>query len=149
MNAKAKELGMTQTRYADASGLDNHNMSTARDLARLVDEIQKHPMFHVLTTTPSFRITNRASGRELAYHNTNRLVRRDSWHISLSKTGYTAAAGNCLIMRATISSRPLTIVLLNSWGKYSRYGDAQRINQWLHKAERLVPRIVTARASAD
>jgi D-alanyl-D-alanine endopeptidase (penicillin-binding protein 7) len=149
MNAKAKELGMTQTRYADASGLDNHNISTARDLARLVAEIQKHPMFHVLTTTPSFRITNRASGRELAYHNTNRLVRRDSWHINLSKTGYTAKAGNCLIMQANIANRPLTIVLLNSWGKYSRYGDAQRINQWLHKAERRVPRILTARANPD
>ena len=149
MNAKAKELGMAQTRYADASGLDNHNISTARDLARLIAEIHKHPMFHVLTTTPSFRITNRASGRELAYHNTNRLVRRDSWHISLSKTGYTAAAGNCLIMQANIANRPLTIVLLNSWGKYSRFGDAQRINKWLHKAERRVPRILTARANSN
>jgi D-alanyl-D-alanine endopeptidase (penicillin-binding protein 7) len=149
MNAKAKELGMAHTRYADASGLDNHNISTARDLARLVAELQKHPIFHVLTTTPSFRIANRANGREIAFHNTNRLVRRDSWHIALSKTGYTAAAGNCLIMQATISKRPLTIVLLNSWGKYSRYGDAKRINDWLHKAERRVPRILTARADQD
>ena len=149
MNAKAKELGMSQTRYADASGLDNHNISTARDLARLVAEIQKHSMFHVLTTTPSFRVTNLASGRELAYHNTNRLVRRESWHIGLSKTGYTAAAGNCLLMQANIANRPLTIVLLNSWGKYSRFGDAQRINKWLHKAERRVPRILTARANSN
>ncbi|MHB8536241.1 MAG: serine hydrolase [Sulfuricaulis sp.] len=149
MNAKAKELGMTQTHYADASGLDNHNVSTARDLATLVAELQKHPIFRVLTTTPSFRIVNRATGREIAFHNTNRLVRRDSWHIGLSKTGYTAAAGNCLIMRTTIVQRPLTIVLLNSWGKYSRYGDAKRINDWLHRAERRVPRILTARANPN
>ncbi len=149
MNAKARELGMTQTHYADSSGLDNHNISTARDLARLVAEVEKHPLFHVLTTTPSFRIVNRKTGRAIAFHNTNRLVRRDAWHIALSKTGYTAKAGNCLIMRATVAKRPLTIVLLNSWGKYSRYGDAQRINQWLHRAERRVPRIVTARANPD
>jgi serine-type D-Ala-D-Ala endopeptidase (penicillin-binding protein 7) len=147
MNAKAQALGMTQTHYADASGLDNHNISTARDLATLVAEISKRSQFHALTTTASFHITNRAKGRDIPFHNTNRLVRGDKWDISLSKTGYTAAAGNCLIMQATIDERPLTIVLLNSWGKYSRYGDARRIQQWLQKAERRIPRIQTARAS--
>jgi len=147
MNAKARELGMTQTRFADASGLDNGNVSTASDLARLVNETQKHSLFQVMTTAAAFRISDRVSGRQIAFRNTNRLVHRDSWEIGLSKTGYTAAAGNCLIMQATISDRPLTIVLLNSWGKYSRYGDAKRIHQWLQKAERRVPHIVTARAS--
>jgi D-alanyl-D-alanine endopeptidase (penicillin-binding protein 7) len=147
MNAKAQELGMTQTRYADSSGLDNSNVSTARDLTRLVAEASKRQMFHALTTTASFRITDQASGRELAYHNTNRLLRKESWDIALSKTGYTAAAGNCLLMQTTIGERPLTIVLLNSWGKYSRYGDAKRIQQWLQKAERRVPNIVTARVT--
>ena len=146
MNAKAQALGMTQTRYADASGLDSGNVSTARDLTRLVAETLKHELLHILTTTASFRITDRASGRELAYHNTNRLLRKESWDIALSKTGYTAAAGNCLLMQTTIGERPLTIVLLNSWGKYSRYGDAKRIQQWLQKAERRVPNIITARA---
>ena len=147
MNAKAKQLGMTQTRFADGSGLDNGNVSTARDLTLLVAETQKHPQFHTLTTTASFRVVNQASGREIAFHNTSRLVRGDAWDINLSKTGYTAAAGNCLIMQATIANRPLTIVLLNSWGKYSRYGDANRIHQWLQKAERRVPHIITARAT--
>ena len=147
MNARAQTLGMAQTRYADASGLDNDNVSTARDLTLLVAESRKHALLHTLTTTASFRITDRASGRELAYHNTNRLLRRESWDIALSKTGYTAAAGNCLLMQVTISERPLTIVLLNSWGKYSRYGDSKRIQQWLQKAERRVPHIITARAT--
>lgn len=147
MNAKAQELGMTQTRYADSSGLDNSNVSTARDLTRLVAEASKRQMLHALTTTASFRITDQTSGRELAYHNTNRLLRKEAWDIALSKTGYTAAAGNCLLMQTTISDRPLTIVLLDSWGKYSRYGDAKRIQQWLQKAERRVPHIVTARAA--
>jgi serine-type D-Ala-D-Ala endopeptidase (penicillin-binding protein 7) len=147
MNAKAQELGMTQTRYADSSGLNNSNVSTARDLTRLVAEASKRQMFHILTTTASFSITDRASSRELSYHNTNRLLRKEAWDIALSKTGYTSAAGNCLLMQTTIANRPLTIVLLDSWGKYSRYGDANRIHQWLQKAERRVPHIVTARAA--
>ena len=147
MNAKAQELGMIQTRYADSSGLDNGNVSTARDLTRLVAEARKRQMLHILTTTASFRITDLASGREIAYHNTNRLLRKDSWDIALSKTGYTAAAGNCLLMQVTVANRPLTIVLLDSWGKYSRFGDANRIHQWLQKAERRIPHILTARAS--
>jgi D-alanyl-D-alanine endopeptidase (penicillin-binding protein 7) len=147
MNAKAQALGMLHTHYADATGLDNSNVSTARDLTRLVAETGKHELLHTLTTTASFSITDQASGRELAYHNTNRLLRKESWDIALSKTGYTAAAGNCLLMQTTIAERPLTIVLLNSWGKYSRYGDAKRIQQWLQKAERRVPRIITARAT--
>jgi D-alanyl-D-alanine endopeptidase (penicillin-binding protein 7) len=147
MNEKAQKLGMTQTRFVDASGLHNGNVSTANDLVQLVNETQKHQLFHMMTTTPSFRVTDQASGRQIAFRNTNRLVHRDSWDIGLSKTGYTAAAGNCLIMQTTISDRPLTIVLLNSWGKLSRYGDARRIQHWLQKAERRVPPIVTARAS--
>ncbi|MBI3571144.1 MAG: serine hydrolase [Gammaproteobacteria bacterium] len=146
MNAKAQKLGMTQTRFEDASGLHNGNVSTANDLVRLVNETHKHQMFQMMTTTPSFRVTDRDSGRQIAFRNTNRLVHRDSWDIGLSKTGYTAAAGNCLIMQTTISDRPLTIVLLNSWGKLSRYGDARRIHQWLEKAERRVPPLLTARA---
>jgi D-alanyl-D-alanine endopeptidase (penicillin-binding protein 7) len=147
MNAKAQQLGMTQTRFVDASGLHNGNVSTANDLVRLVNETHKHEQIQAMTTTPTFHVTDRASGRQIAFRNTNRLVHRHSWDIALSKTGYTAAAGNCLIMQTTIAERPLTIVLLNSWGKLSRYGDARRIQQWLEKAERRVPPIVTARAS--
>lgn len=146
MNEKAQKLGMTQTHYVDASGLHNGNVSTANDLVRLVNETQKHQLFHIMTTTPTFSITDRASERQVAFRNTNRLVHRDSWDIGLSKTGYTSAAGNCLVMQTTISDRPLTIVLLNSWGKLSRYGDARRIQHWLQKAERRVPPMLTARA---
>lgn len=146
MNAKAIELGMRQTHYADPTGLNNNNVSTARDLARLIAETPKHPLYHILTTTATFRITDRTKNRQSIFHNTNRLVRKDTWDIALSKTGYTAKAGNCLIMQLTVDNRPLTIVLLDSWGKYSRYGDAKRIQQWLHRAERRVP-VLTARAA--
>lgn len=149
MNLKAQQLGMNQTRFADASGLNNDNISTAADLVRLVAETRKYSLFETMTTTPAFHVTNLSTGRRIAFRNTNRLVHRSSWDIALSKTGYTAAAGNCLVMQATISERPLTIVLLNSWGKLSRYGDARRIQQWLQKAERRVPPLMTARASSS
>lgn len=147
MNLKAQELGMTQTRFADSSGLNNNNVSTARDLLRLVAATQKHAQFQTLTTTAGFRIANHATHREIAFHNTSRLVRKETLDISLSKTGYTAAAGNCLLMQVTIANRPLTIVLLDSWGKLSRYADVKRIDQWLKKAERRVPPLQTASAS--
>ena len=147
MNLKALELGMTQTHYADSSGLNNKNVSTARDLLRLVAAAEKHPQFQTLTTAAGFRIADRVTLREIAFHNSSRLVRKESLDISLSKTGYTAAAGNCLLMKVTIANRPLTIVLLDSWGKLSRYADVKRIDQWLKKAERRVPPLQTASAA--
>ncbi len=91
-------------------------------------------------------MTDLASGREIAFHNTNRLVHSKDWDISLSKTGYTARAGNCLAMRATIAGRPLTIVLLDSWGKLSKYGDARRIRHWLRRREQYLARVSAAHA---
>jgi D-alanyl-D-alanine endopeptidase (penicillin-binding protein 7) len=138
MNAKAQQLNMLSTRYADASGLDSNNVSTARDLAKLMAVVDKHPLFHQLTTTASFGVTDLRTGKQIAFVNTNRLARSDSWEIELSKTGYTAAAGNCIAMQTTINSRPLTIVLLNSWGKLDKFGDSVRIRDWLTKTERRI-----------
>jgi D-alanyl-D-alanine endopeptidase (penicillin-binding protein 7) len=60
-----------------------------------------------------------------------------SWDIGLSKTGYISEAGRCLVMQAKIAARPVIIVLLDSWGKQTRIGDANRIKKWLEtKVER-------------
>ena len=100
---------------------------------------------HAFTTTGELWVTDLATSRAIEFFNTNRLVRhgQDDWGIALSKTGYTADAGNCLVMRVTVAGRPLSIVLLNSWGKASKYGDAQRIRDWLISTERRIP-IATA-----
>ncbi|OGT20469.1 MAG: hypothetical protein A2V90_09645 [Gammaproteobacteria bacterium RBG_16_57_12] len=136
MNDKARQLGMKSTRYMDASGLDSGNVSTARDLALLVSAAGKHPLIKSMTTSGKFSITNQSTGRPITLTNSNRLVRSSAWDIRLSKTGYTSDAGNCLVMKTVIGSRPVTIVLLNSWGKLSKYGDSQRIREWLIKVER-------------
>ena len=149
MNATAQKLNMTQTRYADASGLDSGNVSTAEDLVKLMAATSKHPLFQTLTTHATFHITDLRNGTSIPFVNTNRLVRRESWDIDLSKTGYTAAAGNCLVMQTTISNRPVVIVLLNSWGKFSRLGDSNRIRDWLLQTERKVQHINSTVASTQ
>ena len=143
MNAKALALGMTNTRFADASGLNPRNVSTARDLLKLLEAARTQPRMHAFTTSGEHWVTDLANGREIGFFNTNRLVRQEGWEMALSKTGYTADAGNCLVMRVTVAGRPLSIVLLNSWGKTSKYGDAQRIRDWLINTERRIP-LVTA-----
>jgi len=147
MNAKAAELGMLNSRFADAAGLSPNNVSTAHDLAKLLAATQRYPLIAELSTSGDFSVVDYQSNRVISFLNTNRLLRGDSWDIRLSKTGYTADAGNCLVLKADIGGRPMTIVLLNSWGKLSKYGDAQRIRDWVLKAEQKALRM-TAQASA-
>ena len=148
MNEKAGMLGLTQTRAADASGLRPDNISTARDLARLAYIASSYPLITNWSTTKRFSVTDRKSGKALNFRNTNSLVHRERWNIALSKTGFTLEAGNCLLMRTTIADRPLIVVLLNSWGKLSKYGDSGRIRDWLIASERAA-RNVAQRAAAD
>lgn len=138
MNAKAAELGMRDTRFSDSSGLHSGNVSTARDLARLVEAAWQYELIRTMTTRPKGSVTDLRSDWKVEFLNTNRLVRRKDWDVGLSKTGYIADAGNCLVMKAEILDRPVIIVLLNSWGKLSKFGDSNRIRQWLVETEEKV-----------
>jgi D-alanyl-D-alanine endopeptidase (penicillin-binding protein 7) len=129
MNAKAQALGMTDTRFVDPTGLSSSNVSSARDLARLVAAAHEYPLIRQYSTTES--ATVQALGRRLDYRNTNGLVRSAQWDIALQKTGYISEAGRCLVMRVKMASREVIVVLLDSWGKFSRIGDANRIKKWL------------------
>jgi D-alanyl-D-alanine endopeptidase (penicillin-binding protein 7) len=131
MNEKARALGMTKTRYADPTGLSARNVSTASDLARLVSAASEYPLIREFSTTPSHFVEVQPTGQLLGFNNTNRLVASTGWDILLSKTGYIREAGKCLVMLATIASRPFVIVLLDSAGRYTRLGDAERIRYWL------------------
>jgi D-alanyl-D-alanine endopeptidase (penicillin-binding protein 7) len=129
MNAKAQQLGMTGSRFVDSSGLSPRNVSTALDLARLVGAAHEFPLIRQYSTQESAHV--QALGRTLGYRNTNGLVRSVHWQIGLSKTGYISEAGRCLVMRVRMASREVVVVLLDSWGKLSRVGDANRIRKWL------------------
>jgi serine-type D-Ala-D-Ala endopeptidase (penicillin-binding protein 7) len=130
MNAKARALGMTRTRFADASGLSSLNVSTARDLARLVNAASRDTRIREFSTLPSLEVRiNRRS--TLVYRNTNLLVGKADWDILVQKTGFTHDAGECLVLQAMLDERPVTMVLLNSFGKLTRTADARRIRKWM------------------
>jgi serine-type D-Ala-D-Ala endopeptidase (penicillin-binding protein 7) len=137
MNRKAQSLGMTHTHFSDPTGLTSENVSTAGDLALMVEAAAGYPLIREATTTSSRYVEVGPTGRILGYNNTNALVRSGQWDIQLSKTGFIREAGKCLVMLATIASRPVVIVLLDSYGKLTRIGDANRVKHWLETGQSL------------
>ncbi len=131
MNAKAAALGMNDSRFVDPTGLSPLNVSSARDLVKLVRAAHDYSVIRDFTTRAKATVRVSERGRPLTYVNTNSLVRGHRWDVGLSKTGYISEAGRCLVMRVRLASRDLIVVLLDSWGRYSRIGDAQRIKRWV------------------
>jgi D-alanyl-D-alanine endopeptidase (penicillin-binding protein 7) len=129
MNAKAQLLGMHDTRYVEPTGLSSDNRSSAHDLALLVRAASMHPLLRELSTSPETVVP--VGKHQVQFRNTNGLVRNPEWDIGLQKTGYIAAAGRCLVMQTQLAGRQLIMVLLDSAGKYSRIGDAERIRTWM------------------
>lgn len=133
MNKKAQMIGMRSTYFADATGLDSANTSTAEDLVRMVSAAYEYPEIRHASTSASKEIRPFGRQRTLNFTNTNVLVKHGDWHIGLSKTGFINEAGRCLVMQAEIAGQPMIIVLLDSEGKKTRLGDANRIRKWLEQ----------------
>jgi D-alanyl-D-alanine endopeptidase (penicillin-binding protein 7) len=131
MNAKATSLGMSRSRFADPAGLNVENQSTARDLARMVTAALDYPLIGEASTTQRLEVRPYRNRGPLTYANTNRLLKNESWDIALSKTGYINEAGRCLVMQARIDGEPVSIVLLNSFGKLTPFGDSNRLRKWM------------------
>jgi D-alanyl-D-alanine endopeptidase (penicillin-binding protein 7) len=129
MNAKAKTLGMTQTRFDDPSGLSSLNVSSARDLGKLVGAASREPRIREFSTLARHEV--RVGKSRLAYRNTNLLIGKPDWQIQVQKTGFTNDAGECLVMQTMIEERPVVMVLLNSFGKLTRTADARRVRRWM------------------
>jgi serine-type D-Ala-D-Ala endopeptidase (penicillin-binding protein 7) len=129
MNHKASQLGMRDTRFVEPTGLSPENRSSANDLIVLVGAASNHQLIRDLSTSHDAQVA--VGARQVQFRTTNLLVTDPTWEIALQKTGYIAAAGRCLVMQAQMAGRRLTMVLLDSAGKYSRLGDAERIRQWL------------------
>ncbi|MGZ8155898.1 MAG: D-alanyl-D-alanine endopeptidase [Burkholderiales bacterium] len=130
MNHKAAALGMERTRFVDGTGLSSENVSTAEELAKMVTAAYRYPVIQQYTTLTDHSVALN-SGRVLAYHNSNGLIKDVHWQIDVSKTGYISEAGRCLVMQARIAAKPIVIVLLDSWGRYTRIADANRVKKWL------------------
>ena len=142
MNAKAKSLGMTDTHFENSTGLTSLNVSSARDLVKMVNAAYQYPLIRRFSTDTSYDVYT--GKRNIAYRSTNALIRNPTWDIGLQKTGFINEAGECLVMQATINGRPVVMVLLDSSGKYSRFADAGRIRSYLDTAGE--PRITSADA---
>ena len=131
MNAKAKALGMTSTHYVEPTGLSIHNVSTARDLSKLVLASRKYPLLSELSTTKEKTVAFRKPNYTLGFRNTDHLVNKANWDIKLTKTGFTNEAGHCLVLLTSMGNRPVALVILDAFGKYTHFADASRIRNWV------------------
>ena len=130
MNQKAASLGMVNSHFSDSTGLDSSNVSTAEDLAKMVNAAYQYQDIRNISTSASYDVYLPHRGHT-TFNNTNGLVRNSDWEIGLSKTGYISEAGRCLVMQAKLAGQPVIIVLLDSDGKYTRIGDANRVRKWV------------------
>jgi D-alanyl-D-alanine endopeptidase (penicillin-binding protein 7) len=155
MNRKARQIGMTDARFMDGTGLNSGNRATASDLAKMVDAAYRYPLIREISSTGSYHVSvpghkvvrKRENGRlrkvsipvrrQIAFNNTNSLTRNEDWDIGVSKTGFINEAGHCLVMQTQIAEQKVIIVLLDSIGKWGRIGDAQRIRKWLQHDSRV------------
>jgi D-alanyl-D-alanine endopeptidase (penicillin-binding protein 7) len=129
MNEKAQSLGMTTAHFVEPTGLSSSNVSSPVDLAKLVQAASDNPVIREYSTDPEEVVY--LGRRPAKFHNTNRLVDRSNWQVTVQKTGYISEAGRCLVMKAVIDGRDVIIVLLNSWGRLTRIGDANRVRDWI------------------
>lgn len=129
MNAKAAALGMTSAHFVDSNGLSSGNVASPEDLSKLVVAASRIPVIREYSTDR--RHTVRVGRRLLEFRNTDNLVANPGWQIVVQKTGYLVEAGKCLVMEAVIQGRAVVIVLLDSFGKYTRVADAKRIKTWM------------------
>jgi serine-type D-Ala-D-Ala endopeptidase (penicillin-binding protein 7) len=133
MNAKARSLGLIETHFEDPTGISNNNVSSARDLARMVDAAYNYRIIREYTTRKG--ITFSLGRRTIQFHNSNRLIGNPHWKIGLSKTGFINEAGQCLVMQSRVGKRPVLIVILDAQGTLTRYADANRIKQWMEGSQ--------------
>lgn len=135
MNAKAKALGMKHTAYIEPTGLSVYNVSTARDLTKLLLEARKYPLLSELSATEEKTVRFTKPNYTLGFRNTDHLVHRENWDIRLTKTGFTNQAGHCLVLLTNMAKRPVSVVILDAFGKQTHFADASRLRKWLETGQ--------------
>src|SRR5216683_1407400 len=132
MNAKAAELGMVSSHFVDPTGLSSQNVASPEDLSKLVIAASHNPSIREYSTDSHYAVKVRRHMVE--FHNTDNLVANPTWNIFVLNAAYTTEAGKCLVMAAVIEGRSVVIVLLDSFGKYTRVADAQRVKTWMESS---------------
>jgi D-alanyl-D-alanine endopeptidase (penicillin-binding protein 7) len=131
MNRKARGIGMQQAAFVDPAGLEAGNVASARDLLVMMEAAGEYPLIRKATTTHKMTVHPYRKLGPLTFGNTNRLLKNEAWDIQLSKTGYINESGRCLVMQARVDDNDLKIILLNSFGKLTPFGDSNRIRKWI------------------
>lgn len=131
MNAKARALGMSHTRYVEPTGLSEKNVSTARDLSKLLTAARRYPLLSELSTTKEKTVSFKKPNYTLGFHNTDHLLNQKNWDIQITKTGFTDKAGHCLVLVTSMGGRPVAMVILDAFGKYTHFADATRLRTWV------------------
>lgn len=131
MNAKARSLGMDHTHYVEPTGLSTQNVSTARDLSKLLIAARRYPLLSELSTTREKTVAFHKPNYTLGFHNTDHLLNKSNWDIKLTKTGFTNQAGHCLVLVTSMAGRPVAMVILDAFGKYTHFADATRLRAWM------------------
>ncbi|WP_043301616.1 D-alanyl-D-alanine endopeptidase [Pseudomonas sp. M47T1] len=149
MNAKARSLGMSHTHYVEPTGLSINNVSTARDLSKLLIAAQHYPMLRELSTTPEKTVFFKKPNYSLGFHNTDHLINKNNWDIRLTKTGFTNQAGHCLVLLTTMGNRPVAMVILDAFGKFTTFADASRLRNWVETGRSTTAPAVAVRYKVD
>lgn len=129
MNAKAAELGLEQTRFADPSGLHEGNVSSAYDVSRLISVASEQRDMAQIMRKRSYQI--RTNRRTRTVRSTNRLLgtRVD---VMAGKTGYIDEAGYCLATLVQLGDgRSVSVVVLGARSNSGRFAEARRLVDWL------------------
>ncbi len=135
MNFTAKSLGMSDTEFVEPTGLSASNRSNAEDLVKLIMAAEQHPLIGQFSSTQEKTVAFAKPAYSLPFRNTNYLVRKPDWSIQLTKTGFTNAAGHCLVMKTRIAGKPVALVVLDSYGKLTHIADASRLKKWLETGQ--------------
>lgn len=149
MNAKAKALGMGHTRYVEPTGLSEQNVSTARDLSKLLIAARNYPLLSKLSTTKEKTVAFKKPNYTLGFHNTDHLLNQKNWDIEITKTGFTDEAGHCLVLVTSMAGRPVAMVILDAFGKYTHFADASRLRTWMETGRSAKAPAVAMQYKAD
>lgn len=127
MNHKARILGMNDTEFRDSTGLNNGNVSTARDLIILLKAAEKYSEIVHASNQAVGEIVNKKKRKWTTwrYSNTNPLVAK--YNVIVSKTGYVRLSGGCLVMSVFVGDKKRLFVVLNSKTTRTRIVDMEQL----------------------
>ena len=132
MNEKAIELGLQNTSFADPSGLNANNMSSAFDLSHLITFAASDERIASIMRTPTYTVTT--NRRQIPIHSTNQLVMKGDVEVMGGKTGFISKSGYCLatLLRLPQSDHQVAVVVLGATSNNGRFWETRHLFSWLN-----------------